>query len=154
MIGQRILPRQEGDEDAGKAIAGGEIGVGAALHGGDLDHAGEAGRAAGEKADRQDELADAKSDDLRGADVAAGNPRGEAEHGVIDQDVGRERRDQAEYQPPMHVGAGNAADHVGGADFAGRRLVEAGGVAHRALDQMVEDRKRRYRPAAGSRSSR
>src|SRR3954468_2699109 len=29
--GQRILPRQEGDEDAGKAIAGGEIGVGAAL---------------------------------------------------------------------------------------------------------------------------
>ena len=40
----------------------------------------------------------------------------------------------------MHVGAGNAADHVGGADFAGRRLVETGRIAHRALDQMVEDR--------------
>jgi hypothetical protein len=42
----------------------------------------------------------------------------------------------------MHVGAGDRADHVGGADLAGRRLVEAGGVAHRALDQMVEDRER------------
>jgi hypothetical protein len=41
----------------------------------------------------------------------------------------------------MHVSAGNAADHVGRADFAGRRLVETGRVAHHALDQMVEDRK-------------
>ena len=55
---------------------------------------------------------------MRGADVAAGHARGEAEHGVVDQDVGRERGDQAEHQPPMHVGAGNAADHVGGADLA------------------------------------
>ena len=124
---QRILPCEEGDEDAGKAIAGGEIGVGAALHGGDFDHAGQTGRAAGEKTDRQDQFADAKSDDLRRADVAAGDARGEAEHGVIDQDVGRNRSDQAEHQPPMHVGAGNAADHVGRADFAGRWLVEAGG---------------------------
>ena len=42
----------------------------------------------------------------------------------------------------MHVGAGNRADHVGGADLARRRLVEAGRIAHRALDQMVEDRER------------
>src|ERR1700722_12672637 len=42
--GQRILPRQEGDEDAGKAVAGREVGIGAALHGRDLDHAGETGR--------------------------------------------------------------------------------------------------------------
>ena len=40
--GQRILPRQEGDQDAGEAVAGREVGVGAALHGGDLDHAGKA----------------------------------------------------------------------------------------------------------------
>ena len=138
---QRILPRQEGNKDAGETVAGGEIGVGAALHGGDLDHARKAGRAAREKADRQDQFADAEAHDLRRADVAAGNPRGEAEHGVIDQDVGRERGDHAEHQSPMHVGAGNAADHVGCADLAGRRLVEAGGVAHHALDQMVEDRK-------------
>ena len=138
---QRILPRQEGDEDAGKAIAGGEIGVGAALHGGDFDHAGKAGRAAGEETDRQDQFADAKAHDLGGADVAAGDACGEAEHGVIDQDIGCDRRDEAEHQPPMDVGAGDRADHVGGADFARRRLVEAGRVAHRALDQMVEDRK-------------
>src|ERR1700716_1402605 len=57
--GERILPRQEGDEDAGKAIAGGEVGIGAALHGGDFDHARKAGAAACEKADRQDQFADA-----------------------------------------------------------------------------------------------
>src|ERR1700692_4329139 len=37
---QGILSRQESDEDARETITGGEIGVGAALHGGDLDHAG------------------------------------------------------------------------------------------------------------------
>src|ERR1700682_5049405 len=57
--GQRILPRQEGNEDAGKAVAGGEVGVGAALHGGDFDHSRKAGARAGEKADRQDQFADA-----------------------------------------------------------------------------------------------
>src|SRR5437773_7015947 len=36
--GERILPREERDEDTGEAIAGGEVGVGAALHGGDFDH--------------------------------------------------------------------------------------------------------------------
>src|SRR5947207_2503910 len=38
--------------------------------------------------------------------------------------------------------ARNAADHIDGADLARRRLVEAGRVAHRALDQIVEDRQR------------
>ena len=59
MTAKRILPRQERDQNAGKAVAGRQIGVGAALHGGDLDHAGEAGGGAGEKADDEDELADA-----------------------------------------------------------------------------------------------
>src|ERR1700686_1631943 len=45
--GERVLPRQEGDEDGGKTGTGGEVGVGAALHGGDLDHAGKTGRGAG-----------------------------------------------------------------------------------------------------------
>src|SRR5437868_15019489 len=35
---QRILPRQEGDQNSRKAVAGREIGVGAALHRGDFDH--------------------------------------------------------------------------------------------------------------------
>src|SRR6516165_3039747 len=32
---KRILPREEGDQNAGKAITGGQIGIGAALDGGD-----------------------------------------------------------------------------------------------------------------------
>src|SRR6267142_3887723 len=137
--GQRIVPRQEGDEDAGEAVTGREVGVGAALNGSDLDHAGQPGGAACKKTNGQDQFADAESDDFGSTDVATRDPRREAEHGVIDQDVGGKRCDQAEHQPPMHIGAWNAADHVGGADFAGRRLVEAGRIAHRALDQMVED---------------
>ena len=42
----------------------------------------------------------------------------------------------------MDVGAGNRADHVDGADLARRRLVEAGRIAHRSFDQVVEDGKR------------
>src|SRR5438552_12006427 len=41
---ERIVSCEEGDEDTGKAVAGGEIGVGAALNGGDFDHACEPGR--------------------------------------------------------------------------------------------------------------
>src|SRR3979411_2999086 len=67
--GKRILPRQEGNKDTGKTVAGGEVGVGAALHGRDLDHSGEAGRRARQKADRQNELADAEAHDLRRANI-------------------------------------------------------------------------------------
>src|SRR6185312_5573400 len=34
---ERILPGEEGDEDAGEAVARRKVGVGASLHGGDLD---------------------------------------------------------------------------------------------------------------------
>src|ERR1700737_471955 len=44
--GKRILPRQEGDEDARKTVARGQIGIGTALHGGDFDHSGKTGRGA------------------------------------------------------------------------------------------------------------
>src|SRR5215212_625467 len=40
--GQRILSRQKRDENPGEAITRGEIGVGAALHRGYFNHAGEA----------------------------------------------------------------------------------------------------------------
>ena len=42
----------------------------------------------------------------------------------------------------MHVGAGNAADHVVGADLAGRWLIETGRIAHHAFDQMVQNGER------------
>ena len=83
-----------------EAVARRQIGVGAALHGGDLHHAGEPGGGAGEKAGDQNELADAEPHDLGGADIAAGDARGEAEHRVVDQDVGEHRRDDAEAQSP------------------------------------------------------
>src|SRR6478736_10097408 len=48
---QGIMPRQERDQDSSETVSRGEIGIGAALHGGDLDHAGETGSRAGEEAD-------------------------------------------------------------------------------------------------------
>ena len=53
MIGERIVAGEEGDEDAGEAVAGDQRGVGAAVDGGDLDHAGEPGAGAGEDAGRR-----------------------------------------------------------------------------------------------------
>ena len=52
MTAERVLPREERHQDAGKAVAGREIGVGAALHGGDFHHAGEAGGRAGRESRR------------------------------------------------------------------------------------------------------
>src|ERR1700688_2758954 len=105
--GKRILPRQKGDENPGKAVAGGEDGVGAALHGGELDHPRKAGRSAGQETDSHDQFAAPEADDPGGANVAAGDARGEAEHGVINQDVGCDRGHNPEHQSPMHVGAGD-----------------------------------------------
>src|SRR5882757_8651398 len=106
---QRVLARQKGNKDAREAVTGREVGIGSALNRGDFDHSGKAGCGACEKADRQDQLADAEAHDLGGAYVAAGHPGCEAEHGVINQDVGRDGGDHAEYQSPMHVGAGYAS---------------------------------------------
>src|SRR5580698_2321778 len=78
---KRILPRQERDQDSSEAVAGGKVGVGAALDGGDLDHSGKPGASACDKADGQDQFADGEADDLGGADIAAGDARGEAEGG-------------------------------------------------------------------------
>src|SRR6266446_2844010 len=61
--GKRILPRQEGDEDAGETIASREIGVGAALHGSDFDHSRQTGRCACQKTDHQNQSADIEAHD-------------------------------------------------------------------------------------------
>ncbi len=50
---------------------------------------------------------------------------------------GQQAGHDAERQAPMHVGAGNGADHVGVADRPGRRLVETRWIAQRPLDEMV-----------------
>src|SRR6476660_2243420 len=103
--GKRILPRQERNEDSGEAIARSEIGIGSALHRGDLDHPRKTRRCTGQETDGHDQLADAKTYDFGGANIAAGNARGKTEHGVIDQDVGSGRGEDAEHQSPMNVGA-------------------------------------------------
>jgi len=139
---ERILSREEGDENAGEAVARREIGIGAALHGRDFDHTGKTRGATGKEADGEDQFADTEADDLGGADIATGNARGKAEHGVIDQDVGGDRGDQAEDEAPMHVGAGDRADHVRGADLTRRRLVETRGIPHHAFDEVIENRDR------------
>src|SRR3982074_1274878 len=54
---ERIVPGEESNEDAGETITGREIGVGAALHGRDFHHAGEARSRSSQEADRQDQLA-------------------------------------------------------------------------------------------------
>ena len=50
--GERIMPGEERHQDAGEAVAGREIGVGAALHGGHFDHAGEPRRGAARESRR------------------------------------------------------------------------------------------------------
>src|SRR4051812_18102767 len=62
--GEWILPCEESDENAGETVARREIGIGAPLHGCDLDHASKARSAAGEEANGQDQLADTEADDL------------------------------------------------------------------------------------------
>src|SRR5215510_5429221 len=92
--GERILPGEEGNEDTGEAVAGGQIGVGAALHSRDFDHPRETCGSTREETDGQNQLADGKADDLCRADIAAGHARRKAEHGVINQNIGGHRRDQ------------------------------------------------------------
>ena len=52
MIGERVVAGQEGDEDAGEAVAGGERGIGPALDRRDLEEAGEAGAGPGDHRSR------------------------------------------------------------------------------------------------------
>jgi len=86
-------------------------------------------------------IADAEAYDPGSADVAAGDTSGEAEHRVIDQDIGRDGGDEPEHQPPMHVGTGMLRS-CWPRRSRGSTACEACRVLHRALDQMVEDRKR------------
>ncbi len=90
---------------------------------GDFDHAGQARRRAADEAGDQDQLADGQADHARGADIAARDAGREAEHGVVDQDIGEDASDDPQHQAPMHFGAGDGADHVDVADRRRRRLV-------------------------------
>ena len=136
---QRVLAGEERDENAGEAVAGGQRRVGAALDGGDFEKAGEPGAGAGNGGAGDDQPADGKSLRQSGARIAAGDPRSEAERRARHQDMQQNGDDDANGQAPMHVGAGNLADHIGLTDRHGRGLVGIGEVAQHAFDEEVHD---------------
>ena len=75
---ERVLARDEGDQDAGVAVAGDQRRVGVGVHRRDLDRAGQAGAGAAERAGEQDQPARRQADELRGARVAADHAHREA----------------------------------------------------------------------------
>ena len=136
---QRIMARQERDENAGEAIAGRQRGVGAALDRRHFEEAGEPGAAAGDHRAADDQLADRQALRERGAEIAARHPRREAEGRARHQDIERDGEHDADGEAPMHVGAGDFADHIGVADRLGRGLVGVARVAQHAFDEEVHD---------------
>ncbi len=77
--GERVVPGQEGDEDAGEAVAGDQRGIGLAVDRGDLEEAGKSGAGAGDGAAGHDQPADRQALRQCRARIAAGDARGEAE---------------------------------------------------------------------------
>ena len=73
--GEPVVAREEGHEDARVAVAGDERRVRAAVHGGDLERAGKAGRRAGERTRDDDDPGDAHAGKPRRACVAADDRR-------------------------------------------------------------------------------
>src|ERR1700724_1227645 len=65
---------------------------------------GKAGGAARQETDDDNEASDRQADDLAGPYVAAGDPRREAEHRVIDQNIGEQGGQHPEGKAPVHVG--------------------------------------------------
>ena len=138
--GERIVAREERDQDAGEAVARGERGVGAALDRRDFEEAGEAGAGAGDQRAGHDQPADRQPLRERRAKIAAGDARREAEGRARHQHIERDGEQDADREAPVHVGAGNLADHIGVADRLGRGLVGIGRVAQRAFDEEIHDR--------------
>ena len=111
---QRIMPRDERHQDAGEAIARRERRVGAALNGGDLDHAGKPGGGTAEQAVTSRMRRPTGRPASRAArGVAADHARGKAEGRVVHQDIGEDTEHDAERQAPMHLHAGHVAERVG-----------------------------------------
>ena len=134
------MPRQERDENAGKAVAGGERSVGAALDRGHFEEAGEPCAGAGDRRASDDEPPDRQALRERSAEIAARDPRREAESRPLEEEIERDAEQDADREAPMDVGARNFADHVGVAERLGRWLVGVRDVAQHALDEEVHDR--------------
>ena len=149
MIANGFMARDERDQDAGIAVAGDQRGVRVGVHRRDLDRAGEARAAAAERAGEQDQAVRRQPDELRRAQVAADDAHREAARREREPEAERKARDDAEHEPPMHVGAGDAADLDRLGERSRRRLVERRRIAQRPFDELLEDARSRCRPGAG-----
>ena len=76
---------------------------------------------------------------IPGAQVAAGDRRAEAEDRPHHEHVGDDAGDDAEDEAPVHVEAGDDWSMSLGGDRARRGLVQARRVAHRPLDEVIEE---------------
>ena len=133
---QRVVPGEEGHQDAGVAVAGDQRGVGAAVDGRDLEHAGEPGAGAGQGAGGDHQLADRQA--LQHARRAALPPVIRAAKPKVVRSIRTQAAMQATTpttSPQCTSRPGMLPQHVGLADRQGGRLVEAGRVAQRPLDQ-------------------
>ena len=144
--GERVLARDEGDEDAGVAVAGDERRVRAAVHRRDLDHAGEPRRRAAERAGEDHEPLDGQAGQPRRARVAADDAQREAQHGAAiststyatTQAMTPKPRPQCTSSPgswPEHVGRRRSACVEGLFRLAGSRS----GPSTRWLNSAMRD---------------
>ncbi len=152
---QRIVPGEEGDEDAGVTIARGKRGIGAALHGGHLDHAGKACKTAGDRREADDQPADRQTLDLCGANIAAGDTGREAVARHLDQHPGeRCRRRRRSTRPQCTSMPGMLPSMYSGGSGVRRRFVRGSPDRAAVLRRTGSSARWRYRRAAARRSSR
>src|SRR5581483_3930978 len=132
-----MMTGEERHEDARIAVTHRERGVGPTVNGGYFDHAGKSRRCAACTTGDQHVTADIEAYHARRLGIAADHSHGKAPSGEALHDIDEYAGGNAEYQAPMNVSAGNGADHVGIANWKGRRLVEAGWIAQRPFDEVV-----------------
>ena len=151
---ERILPRQEGDQDAGEAVAGGERWRWCGPAPPRPRSCRRGRRRRRREAADDDQLADAAARASVAARMLPPATRAAKPNTVCRSGCRRARGDDAEDEPPCTSMPGMLPIMLAAPISRVDGLLRLVGIAHRALDQMVDDRDARYRRAAGSRSSR
>ncbi len=137
--GQRMMASGEGDKDAAGAVACDQCGVGAALHRGDLEHAGQARRRTAQQATEHDQPVHGQADHQRSPHVAADHGEGKTLDAVAHQHIRQQTGDDARHQSPVHLETvADRADHIGIVQRRRRRLVQACRIAQGAFHQLPE----------------
>jgi hypothetical protein len=135
------VPRDEADQDAGVAQPDDQRGIGRGVHRRHLDATGQPGRRAAQRAGGDDQPRGRQAHQLGGPRVAAHHPGGEAVRRGRQPDGGQHAQHDAEHQAPVHVVEPVAADGAD-AQLIGQRqrgrFVQAGRIAQRALDPVLE----------------